>query len=296
MCLLRAKKNVPKGECNQEYGILMHNMEEDCLFGTFLMQDRRYVTLSWQHLDKAFRKVLEYDYVISPTMEKQLQDLYNAAMADVFALEHQIEISQCAYKQMQADATLAREAKRAARNSTSKANVPTTAPTMKRVTKGRPKITIFGTQEDCGELDMVATHPILEKEIASDNANFPPPLAMQEEVGKVQAPRQQSRQSGRKILSLTKRRSLINVANNEFESEEHIAAKGANYNELEEAEQRKSNKAVLFMTSVAKQRSDVNEDKGIDAGEQKSGRRYRVARSRGIQDMDKPSRAQCNSR
>ena len=114
MCLLRSKKNVPKGECNQEYGILMHNMEEDSFFGTCLMQDGRYVTLSWQDLNKAFKKVLEYDYVISPTIEKLCQDLYNAAMVDVLALEHQIEISQCAYQQAKANATLARQAKRAA--------------------------------------------------------------------------------------------------------------------------------------------------------------------------------------
>ena len=273
----------------------MHNMEEDCLFGTCLMQNRRYVTLSWQHLDKAFRKVLEYDYVISPAMEKQLQDLYNDAMADVIALEHQIEISQCAYKQMQADATLAREAKRAARNSTSKANVPTTAPTMKRVTKERPKITIFGTQEDCAKLDMAATHPIHEKEIASDNADFPPPLATQEEVVKVQAPRQQfeseehiaakgieceeqKAQGGTTAHVIEESEPGLNQAPlNAPQDEAHITAEVANPKFLEATvpgpyidEQRNNNEPVLLGTGVAKQRSEGEEHKGIECEEQKA--------------------------
>jgi hypothetical protein len=164
----------------------MHNMEEDSFFGTCLMQDGRYVTLSWQHLDKALKKVLEYDYVISPTIEKLLQDLYNAAMADVLALEEQIEISECTYQQMKANATLARQAKRAARNSTSEAHVPTIA-----------RMTIYGTQD----------------EITSDKDHSHLQLAAKLEVGKVVATRQQSRQSRRNILSLTKRRPLNNVDN-----------------------------------------------------------------------------------
>ena len=235
MCLLRSKKNVPKGECNQEYGILMHNMEEDSFLGTCLMQDGRYVTLSWQDLDKAFKKVLEYEYVISPTKEKILQDLYNAAMADVLALEHQIEISQCAYLQAKANATLARQANRAARNSTSKAPVPTTVLPKKRGREVIPQITILGTQDDSGILEMDFKTPIGVDEISSDKNNSHLPFAGGEVVEKAQGPRQQSRQSGRKILSLTKRRSLINVLNKTSFEEPACEEKGCqNHNNCAE--------------------------------------------------------------
>ncbi len=257
MCLLRSKKNVPKGKCNQEYGILMHNMEEDSFFGTCLMQDGRYVTLSWQDLDKAFKKVLEYEYVISPTKEKLCQDLYNAAM-DVLALEHQIEISQCAYQQAKANATLARQAKRAARNSTSKAPVPTTVLPMKRGRDVIPQITILGTQEDSGILEMEFKTPIGVDKISSDKDDSHLPLAAGQVVEKAQAPRQQSRQSGRKILSLTKRRSLINVENKASFEEPACKEKGRqNHNNCAEDavpgpnidEQSHSNETVLPIAS-----------------------------------------------
>ncbi len=209
MCLLRPRKNVPKRECHHEYGILMHNMEEDSFFGTCLMQDGRYVTLSWQHIHKALKKVLEDDYVISPTKEKMLQDLYNNAMADVLALEKQIEISQCAYQLLKANATVARKAKREGRTSTVVI----------------PQMTILGTQEDSGD---------------NDESNVP--LAAKVVGGTVVAPKAKTRASGRKILSLTKRRSMKSVDNKASraakDGEEPITAESDKPNNMEDEEPR----------------------------------------------------------
>jgi hypothetical protein len=72
-------------------------MEEDSIIGTCLMLDGRYETFSWEQLHKAFKRVLEENYVIDSLSEKQWPDLYNAAMADVLTLGKNIELSQCAY-------------------------------------------------------------------------------------------------------------------------------------------------------------------------------------------------------
>ena len=112
MCLLRPRGQVRKGELKHEYGILVHNMEEDSFLGTCFMQDGRYVTLSWQEINKAFKKVKEDAYVISSKNEELLRDLYDAVMMDVLTLEKNIELSECAYHQQKEAAREARDARR----------------------------------------------------------------------------------------------------------------------------------------------------------------------------------------
>ena len=112
MCLLRPRGQVRKGELKHEYGILVHNMEEDSFLGTCFMQDGRYVTLSWQEINKAFKKVKEDAYVISSKNEELLRDLYDAVMMDVLTLEKNIEFSECAYHQQKEAAREARDARR----------------------------------------------------------------------------------------------------------------------------------------------------------------------------------------
>ena len=99
MCLLRPRSDVRKGELKHEYGILVHNMEEDSFSGTCFMLDGRFVTISWQDLNKAFKKVKEEAYVISFITEKLLRDLYDKVMVDVVTLEMNIEASRSAYNQ-----------------------------------------------------------------------------------------------------------------------------------------------------------------------------------------------------
>jgi hypothetical protein len=90
----------------QKYGILVHNMEVDCICGTCLMSDGRYETLSWNKLDLAFKQVKEDSYVITPVKETQCRDLYIAAIADTIALESCIEKRQSECLQSVEDARL----------------------------------------------------------------------------------------------------------------------------------------------------------------------------------------------
>ena len=112
MCLLRPRGQVRKGELKHEYGILVHNMEDDSYKGTCFMHDGRYVTLSWQELNKAFKKVKENDYLISGINEQLLRESYEVVMTDVIALEKSIEASEYAYEQHNTTARLARDARR----------------------------------------------------------------------------------------------------------------------------------------------------------------------------------------
>ena len=200
----------------------MHNMEEDSFMGTCLMQDGRYVTLSWQQLDKAFRKVMEYDYVIPPALKILLQDLYNNAMADVLALEDQIEISECTYQQMMATASHERDAKRAARKSTK--NV-------------RPATFVLGTPDDCGMFGTEGTHPKGGQDISSDNDHALLQKAAILEDVKVVDPRQPSRKSRRNILSLTKKPDETNEdePGTKKDGKEHMTAEIPNHAPLEDA-------------------------------------------------------------
>ena len=193
----------------------MHNMEEDSFMGTCLMQDGRYVTLSWQQLDKAFKKVMEYDYVIPPALKILLQDLYNNAMADVLALEDQIEISECTYQQMMATASHERDAKRAARKSSK--NV-------------RPATFVLGTPDDSGMFGTEGTYPKGGQDISSDNDHALLQKAAILEDVKVVDPREPSRKSRRNILSLTKKQPLYNV-DNEVEDAKRVPKKDVSEHE-----------------------------------------------------------------
>lgn len=97
MCLLRRKATVPKGERQQEYGILVHNMAEDSLYATCLMTDGRSNTLSLVNVDNAFRRIKEDMYKIPPLVKKQLQEMYIAASANTAQLNICIEKSQSDY-------------------------------------------------------------------------------------------------------------------------------------------------------------------------------------------------------
>ena len=112
MCLLRPRCEVRKGELKHEYGILVHNMEAESFSGTCFMRDGRFVTLTWQEINKAFKKVKEDTYVISRDNEKLLRDSYDTVMADVISLENNIEASQLAFHQQIEAAREVREARR----------------------------------------------------------------------------------------------------------------------------------------------------------------------------------------
>ncbi len=96
MCLLR--KGVPKGEPKHEYGVLLHNMTEEAYYGTCLMTDGRDVTLSWDHLHQAFKRIKEDSYIILRPKEKLLREIFIGAMADTTALELRIARCQSEYK------------------------------------------------------------------------------------------------------------------------------------------------------------------------------------------------------
>jgi hypothetical protein len=96
MCLLR--KAVPKGEAKHEYGVLLHNMTEEAYYGTCLMTDGRDVTLSWDHLHQAFKRIKEESYIIPREKEKHLREMYIGAIADTTAIESRIAKSQAEYR------------------------------------------------------------------------------------------------------------------------------------------------------------------------------------------------------
>ena len=154
MCLLRPRGQVRKGELKHEYGILVHNMEEDSFLGTCFMQDGRYVTLSWQEINKAFKKVKEDAYVISSNNEKVLRDLYDAVMTDVLTLENNIEASECAYHQQKEAAREARDARREQQHITIAGTPPDDA------VKASNKINLNTVQEVEGPAKVVNVDPV----------------------------------------------------------------------------------------------------------------------------------------
>ncbi len=91
MCLLHVKAAIPKGEPPQEYGVLLHNMTEKSYYGTCLMNDGRLVTMSWDKLHQAFKRIKEWDSVIPARKQKELREMYLAACEDTTALELRIE-------------------------------------------------------------------------------------------------------------------------------------------------------------------------------------------------------------
>ncbi len=125
MCLLRPRGEVRKGELKHEYGILVHNMEAESFSGTCFMRDGRFVTLTWQEINKAFKKVKD-TYVISRDNEKLLRDSYDTVMADVISLENNIEASQFAFHQQIEAAREAREARRLGKHISTVEGVVTT--------------------------------------------------------------------------------------------------------------------------------------------------------------------------
>ncbi len=48
---------MPKGGLSHEYGVLLHDMEADCICGTCLMGDGRLLTVAWKQLDLAFKRI-----------------------------------------------------------------------------------------------------------------------------------------------------------------------------------------------------------------------------------------------
>jgi hypothetical protein len=112
MCVLRSTAMVPKGEQQQEYGILVHNMQENSSSGTCLMPDGRYVTLAAYDIAKAFRRIKEEAYKITPVMEKKLQELYITASSNSTALNIIIKKSQMEYNAELKRVQEAREARR----------------------------------------------------------------------------------------------------------------------------------------------------------------------------------------
>ena len=103
---------VPKGEQQQQYGILVHNMKENSTLRTFLMTDGRYVTLAAYDIAKAFRRIKEEAYKITPVMEKKLQELYITASSNTTALNIIIKKGQMDHNAELKQVLEAREARR----------------------------------------------------------------------------------------------------------------------------------------------------------------------------------------
>ena len=91
MCLLRAKKDFPKGTRPQEYGVLLHNMAEDSICGTCVMEDGRFETIPWGKLKLAFKRIHESSYKIADVMKTACNLLYLAAKADHATLNKKIK-------------------------------------------------------------------------------------------------------------------------------------------------------------------------------------------------------------
>jgi hypothetical protein len=108
----QSKGTSPKGERQQEYGILMHNMEELSEFGTCLMTDGRYLTIASYDLFMAFKRIKEDTYKISPVNESKCQALYVAAAGDTTAMKIRIEKSQLEYSAALKQVQEARAARR----------------------------------------------------------------------------------------------------------------------------------------------------------------------------------------
>jgi hypothetical protein len=76
MCILRERKNVPKGENLQLYGILLHNMKTDSTCGICVMEDGHYLTLSPHLLSLSFKRIKEDQYKITKAKAAVCQALY----------------------------------------------------------------------------------------------------------------------------------------------------------------------------------------------------------------------------
>ncbi len=88
MCVLRPTTMVPKGEEQQQYGILVHNMKENSTSGTFLRTDGRYVTLAAYDIAKVFRRIKEEAYKITPVMEKKAAGVVHHRFQQHNGIEH----------------------------------------------------------------------------------------------------------------------------------------------------------------------------------------------------------------
>ncbi len=110
MCLLLPPKQRQRGQPIVEYGVLMHNMQEDSHLGTCLMMDGRYATLSWDKLLLAFKRVKEEAYVMTKAQMTQCEELYRATILDRPALELRIAKCEKDYKIPLATARMGRQA------------------------------------------------------------------------------------------------------------------------------------------------------------------------------------------
>ena len=114
MCFMRARSATAKGETRHQYGVLLHNLTEESYFGTCLMTDGGYLTLSWDLLHQAFKRITEWDLRLTTPKQKELRDLYIKAIADTTALELRITQSQSEYNEGIERVRVSREAKREA--------------------------------------------------------------------------------------------------------------------------------------------------------------------------------------
>ena len=150
VCLLRPRGTYPKGERQQEYGILAHNMEPKSECGTCIMTDGRYATMSWTNLDKAFKRIKEDTYKIPPLEEKRCQDLYVAAAANTTELKLRIKQSQSDHMAALNVAKAARAARlaqlKASKTAQTKQPVPGSEPNL--IVGSCPFVVIPGTQEN----------------------------------------------------------------------------------------------------------------------------------------------------
>ncbi len=87
MCILRPKKDTPKGEPLQEYGVLLHNLKDNSQWDTCIMEDNRYLILPRGNLDLAFKRIKEYAFAISEEKRQYCIALYNIARADQTVLD-----------------------------------------------------------------------------------------------------------------------------------------------------------------------------------------------------------------
>ena len=150
MCVLRPTAMVPKGEQQQEYGILVHNMQENSTSGTCLMTNGRYVTLAAYDIAKAFRRIKEETYKITPVREKKLQELYITASSNLTALNINIKKSLMEYNAELKRVQEAREARRLDQARIPKAKKEKKAPrkcTLKDITLGAAVCIFFRKDE-----------------------------------------------------------------------------------------------------------------------------------------------------
>ena len=159
MCLLRPRGQVRKGELKHEYGVLVRNMEEDSFTGTCFMKDGRFVTLPWQEINKAFKKVKEDAYVISSKNEQELRDLYDVVMTDVLTLEKNIEFSECAYFQQKEAARESRDTRKQQQHITIAGTPPDDA------VKGSNPNNFETVQEVKGPVEGVQVDPVSDVDI-----------------------------------------------------------------------------------------------------------------------------------